>query len=297
MMNVAVAGGTGFIGKVILQKLVKEGHHVKALIRPGSLLKINKFSGTESRYVYYDSPTQMVKTVEDCQAIINLVGIISQTKDNTFDFAHHLIPMTLVKAAQDTGIKRFIQMSALGVDGGPNIEYFETKRLGENAVKAGGLDWTIFRPSLVYGPGDHSVGMMAKAIKLLPVFPVVGDGKYELMPVHVDNVAEAFVRALEKPEAIGQTYDIPGPDKYTFDELLDKIGQALGKKSVSKLHLPAGLIRFKAAIIGKLFGGPLSADLIRMLTAGSVSGDDRVYREFGITPIVFSEGIREYLKR
>jgi NADH dehydrogenase len=296
-MNVAVAGGTGFIGKVILQKLVRAGHHVKALIRPGSLLKINKISGTESRYVYYDSPTQMVKTVEDCQAIINMVGIISQSKDNTFDFAHHLIPMTLVKAAQDTGIKRFIQMSALGVDGGPNIEYFETKRLGENVVKASGLDWTIFRPSMVFGPGDHSVSMIAKMIKLSPVFPVVGDGKYELMPVHVENVGDAFVKALDKPETFGKTCDIPGPDKYTFDQLLDLIGQAIGKKSVAKMHLPAGLIMLNARIIGAIFGGPLSADLIRMLTAGSVSSDDSFYKTFDIKPITFSEGIREYLKR
>ena len=296
-MNVAVAGGTGFIGKVILQKLVKAGHHVKALIRPGSLLKINKISGTESRYVYYDSPTQMVKTVEDCQAIINLVGIISQTKDNTFDFAHHLIPMTLVKAVQDVGIKRFIQMSALGVDGGPNIEYFETKRLGENVVKASGLDWTVFRPSMVFGPGDHSVSMIAKLIKLAPMFPVVGDGKYEMMPVHVENVADSFVKALDKPETFGKTYDIPGPDKYTFDQLLDLIGQAIGKKSVAKMHLPAGLIILKARIIGAIFGGPLSADLIKMLTAGSVSSDDSFYKTFDIKPITFPEGIREYLKR
>jgi uncharacterized protein YbjT (DUF2867 family) len=117
------------------------------------------------------------------------------------------------------------------------------------------------------------------------------------MPVHVDNVAEAFVQALEKPEAIGQTYDVPGPDKYTFDQLLDLIGQALGKKSVSKFHLPTGLMKLNARIIGGIFGGPLSADLIDMLTAGSVSGDDRVYRELAITPIAFSEGIREYLKR
>lgn len=296
-MNVALAGGTGFIGKAVLQKLVQAGHHVKALIRPGSLLKIARFSGTESRYVYYDSPFQMVKNVEDCQAVINLVGIIKETKDSSFDFAHHMIPMALVKAAQDAGVKRFIQMSALGVDSGINTEYFETKRFGENVVKSSGLDWTIFRPSLVFGPGDHLVGLLAKIIKLAPFFPVIGDGKYRFMPVHVDNVADGFAQAVEKPATFGKTYDVVGPDTLTFDEILDTIGRVIGKKRVAKLHQPLGLIMIKARLWRRFLPGPLSPDAIKMLVAGSTSDDDNFYQTFDTAPISFAESIKGYLKK
>jgi NADH dehydrogenase len=297
MMNVALAGGTGFIGRAVLQKLVKAGHHVKAQIRPGSLLKISKFSGMESRYIYYDSPSQMAKNVEDCGAVINLVGIIKETKDTSFDFAHHLVPMALVKAAQDAGVKRFIQMSALGVGSGIETEYFKTKRLGENVVKSSGLDWTIFRPSLVFGPEDHMVGLLAKIIKYMPFFPVIGDGKYKFMPVHVENVADGFVQAIDNPETFGQIYDVVGPETVTFDGMLDLIGKAMGKKHVPKLHQPLSLIMLKARLWGRFLPGPLSPDAIKMLVAGSTSDDDSFFKTFDTQPIPFGDGIREYLRK
>lgn len=296
-MNIALAGGTGFIGKVILKKLVEAGYHVKALIRPGSLLKIVKFSHMESGYVYYDSPSQLAKSVEGCEAIINLVGIIKETKENSFDFAHHIIPLGLANAARDARIERFIQMSALGVERGITTEYLETKRLGENAIKGGSLDWTIFRPSVVYGPGDHLTTMLAKAIRLAPFFPVIGDGRYKFQPVHVENVADGFVQALQKPETIGKTYDVVGPDVYTFDQMLDIIGGVLGKKNVRKVHLPLRLIKAAVQLGGKFLPGPLSSDTIKMMVAGSTSDDDTFFKTFTTSPITFPEGISAYLKK
>jgi len=295
-MNIAVAGGTGFIGKVILRKLVADGHHVVALIRPGSLLKINKFSGTESRYTYYDSPTQLLKNIEDCQAVINLIGIIKETKETSYDFAHHIVPLSLVTAAKNAGIKRFLQMSALGVDSDSDSEYFVSKRLGENVVKASVLDWTIFRPSLVYGQGDNMTALLAKIIKHAPFFPVIGDGQYQFQPVHVENVADGFVQALNKPETIGKVYDIAGADKYTFDQILDMIAQAIGKKGIAKLHQPLGLIMFKAKLWGRFMPGPLTPDAVKMLIANCVSDDDSFQRTFDTKFIPFAEGIRGYLK-
>jgi uncharacterized protein YbjT (DUF2867 family) len=296
-MNVALAGGTGFIGKVVLQKLIDAGHHVKALIRPGSLLKINKFTHTESRYVYYDSPSQMVKNVEDCQAVINIVGIIKETKETSFDLAHHIIPMSLADAARKAGIKRFISISALGVGQGIDTGYFESKELGENAIKSILDEWTIFRPSMVFGPEDKFFHMLAKMIRLMPFYPVVGDGQYRYMPVYVGNLADGFVQALEKPDSIGKTLDVTGPDTFTFDEMLDAIGQVLGKKQVAKVHLPFGLVKLGVRLLGPLAPGPVSVDAIKMLVAGSTSDGKSFYEIFDTQPVHFAEGIREYLKK
>jgi len=294
-MKVAIAGGTGFIGKVIIKKLVEAGHRVVALIRQGSLLKIAGFSGMESRYIYYDSPTQIKKILEDCQAIINLVGIIRETKETSFEYVHHLIPMSLVKAAKDTGLKRFVQMSALGVDSDLDTEYMQTKRLGENVVKSSGLDFTIFRPSIVFGSEDRFVNLFAKMIKRLPIVPVIGDGRYRLQPVSVYNVAEGFVKCLENPQTIGKTYDIAGSEKYTFNEILDIIGKALGKKGARKFHQPVGPIMLMAGFFDRFQFFPVTKDQLKMLFAENTTDDDSFYKDLDITPIGFPDGIREYL--
>ena len=295
-MNIAIAGGTGFIGKVIIKRLVKAGHHVVALIRPGSLLKIASFSGTESRYIYYDSPSQIRKILEGCEVVINLIGIIKETKETSFDYAHHLIPMSLVKAAQGSGIKRFLHMSALGTANNIDTEYMETKHLGENVVKASGLDYTIFRPSVVFGPEDKFVNLLVKVLKLSPIFPVIGDGKYCLQPISVDDVAEGFVRSIDKRQTIGKTYDIAGLDKYTFDEMLDIIGLALGKKKIRKFHQPVGFVKFKARLYGRFLPIPITVDMIKMLLAENTSGSYSFFSDLDITPINFAEGIKKYLK-
>jgi uncharacterized protein YbjT (DUF2867 family) len=295
-MNVAVAGGTGFIGKVVLKKLVEAGHHVVALIRQGSLLKIASFRGTESRYVYYDTPSQVAAALEGCQAVINLVGIIREGKDESFDYAHHLIPLNLVRAATNIGIRRFIQMSALGVDRGMDTEYLETKKRGENAVKNSNLDWTIFRPSVVYGPGDGFVSLLMRLIRRLPLVPVIGDGKYRLQPVWVDNVTEGFVKCLTMPATYGKTYDVGGLDKFSYNDLLDIVGTALGRKRIRKIHLSVPLMKMQARIFGRFGFFPFTIDMLTMLLAENVTDDNSFFSDLKIEPARFADKIREYLK-
>jgi uncharacterized protein YbjT (DUF2867 family) len=296
-MNVALAGGTGFIGKVVIKKLVEHGHHVIVLARPGSLIKVVKFSGTEIRYVYYDSPKQVAKIIEDSTAVINLVGIIRETKSVTFDFAHHLIPMILADSAKQVGISRFIQMSALGVDSDIGSRYFESKRKGEEAIKKRDfLQWTFFRPSVVYGPEDEFVNMLARMIRRLPRVPVIGDGNYQLQPVWVEDVAEGFARCLEMPQTIGKAYEIGGPEKFTYNQMLDLIGQALGKKSVKKIHLPLGMIQTLTKLIDPLGIFPITSDQITMLLAENTTDKRSYWDEFNITPKIFAEGLKEYIK-
>jgi len=295
-MNVAVAGGTGFIGKIILKKLVEAGHHVVALIRQGSLLKIASFRGTESRYTYYDAPAQVGAALEGCQAVINLVGIIREGKDESFDYAHHLIPLNLVRAAVNVGIRRFVQMSALGVGRGIETQYLETKMRGENAVKNSTLDWTIFRPSVVYGLKDGFVSLLARQVARMPIVPVIGAGNYRLQPVWVENVAEGFVKCLTMPATYGRTYDVGGPDKFSYNELLDTIGAASGKKRVRKIHLPIPLMETSARIFGRFDFFPFTEEMLTMLLAENVTDDSSFFSNLGIEPAQFEVKVSEYLK-
>lgn len=296
-MNVVVAGGTGFIGKVVLRKLVDKGHRVIALVRPGSVLKILEFSNTETRYIYYDSPGQIAKTLEGGEAIINLVGIIRETKDITFDFAHHTVTQLLSKGAREAGIRRFAQMSALGVERNIATGYFKSKEAGEKSLKnTPDLDWTIFRPSIVYGPNDAFVNMFASMIKKAPFVPVIGDGQHRMQPVWVDDVAEGFAKCLEMPQTIGKTYDIGGPEKIPFEKMLDIIGKAMGKHNIRKIYLPVGMMQTLARYFGRYSFFPVTSDQIAMLLAESTTDDESYFRDFGITPRLFSDGISEYIK-
>jgi uncharacterized protein YbjT (DUF2867 family) len=296
-MNVVVAGGTGFIGRVVLRKLAEKGYRIIALVRPGSVLKILKYSNLETRYIYYDSPGEIAKTLEGGEAIINLVGIIRETKDISFDFAHHTIPQLLSKGAREAGIRRVAQMSALGVGRNIATGYFESKEAGEKSLKnMSELDWTIFRPSIVYGSEDAFVNMFADMIRKAPFMPVIGDGRYRMQPVWVEDVASGFVRCLEMPQTIGKTYEIGGPEKIAFEQMLDLIGKAMGKSSVRKIHLPIGMMRILAHYFGKFGFFPVTSDQIAMLLAESVTNDQTYQRDFGITPRQFADGISEYIK-
>jgi NADH dehydrogenase len=296
-MNVVIAGGTGFIGRSVIKKLVEYGHHVIVLTRPGSLLKIVKFSGTETRYIYFDSPGQVAKTLEGGQAIINLVGIIRETKDISFDFAHHSIPQMLVKGAREVGISRFVHMSALGVDRQIATGYFESKQQGEKTIKnAPEIDWTIFRPSIVYGPQDDFVNMLARMIRRMPIVPVIGNGQYRLQPVWVEDVANGFARCLEMPQTIGKIYEIGGPETFTYNQVLDMIGLAQGNKRIAKIHLSLNIVRNLAKIFDRFGFFPITQDQITMLLAENITDNDLFFKEFNITPKSFFQGISEYLK-
>jgi NADH dehydrogenase len=188
-------------------------------------------------------------------------------------------------------------MSALGVGRNIATGYFESKEAGEKSLKnTPDLDWTIFRPSIVFGPEDSFVNMFASMIRKAPFVPVIGDGQYRMQPVWVEDVAEGFAKCLEMPQTIGKTFDIGGPEKIPFEQVLDIIGKAMGKRNVRKIHLPVGLMRTLAKYFGKLSFFPVTSDQIMMLLAESTTDDLSYFKELEITPRLFAEGISEYIK-
>ena len=166
-------------------------------------------------------------------------------------------------------------------------------------MRQSGLDWTIFRPSLIFGPEDEFINMLAPIIRKAPVVPVFGDGQYRLAPVAVEDVAECFCQALQKEETIGQTYTVCGPQDYSYDELLDEIGRALDKKSVHKLHQPLFLIKPVVALMENYSAFPITTTQLNMLVEGNVCDADavkKVHEVFEFTPKELPGGIREYLR-
>ena len=294
-MKVFVAGGTGFVGGHLVRELRGAGHSVVVLSH-------HRSRGPEQgiEIVRGDVMDRQAVTgaAAGCDAAINLVGIIREfpSRGVTFQRLHIEATRNVVDAAQEAGVRRYIQMSALGTRQDAVSNYHKTKYAAEVYVRNSGLDWTIFRPSLVFGPRDAFVNMLADQVRQFPVIPVIGDGSYRIQPIHADDVARCFVISLAMPETVGQTYELCGPDRLTYLQMLDAVGRALGKKRVISVRSPLGLMRAVVPFLQKIPAFPLTSDQLQMLLEESIC--DCAWRQtFGFEPVRFEEGIREYLRK
>ncbi len=298
-MRIFLTGGTGFVGSEILRQLTDAGHLVRLLVRPGSEGALAIRQGVEIRRGDVTDPASLDGALSGCQAVIHLVGIIRENpaREITFQRLHVDGTRHMLAAAEAQGVRRFLHMSANGTRANAETPYHRTKWQAEEAVRASTLEWTIFRPSLIFGPGSEFVRMLADMVKLLPVVPVIGDGKYRMSPVAVEDVAAGFVRALTAPAAVGQLFHCCGPTDYTYDEILDLVGAALGRGRVTKLHQPVFLVRPVIALLDQLPRFPITRTQLTMLLEGNVC-DPRPWAEaLGLTLQSFADGVKAQLKK
>ncbi len=272
-MKVFVTGGSGFVGRFVIQQLVDRNHQVRALTHSALPLQHHAVETVSGDITRADS----LSGIEGCDAVIHLVGIIREKRSQgiTFERLHSLATQNMIKATADCNVKRYIQMSANGASADSVTGYHQTKFTAEQHVCSSELDWTIFRPSLIFGPDDLFVTLLARLIKLFPVIPVFGSGNYRLQPVHVTDVASAIVDALERPESISQTYCCGGPESLSYTELLDRIAQISGHgPAVRKVRLPLAAVSPLISVLQHLPLFPLTSDQLSMLTQGNTCVDN-----------------------
>jgi NADH dehydrogenase len=185
-------------------------------------------------------------------------------------------------------------MSALGARHDGKTGYQQTKFRAEECVRNSGLDYTIFRPSIIYGAEDKFVNLFARMLKIQQFVPVVGNGKYLLQPVAVENVSMGFVKAVEQKNAFGKTFDVGGPEKLEFDKIIDIIGEVTCLPP-HKIHIPAKIMSFLAEMLDWLPSFPVTQDQITMLLEGNICNEKLFFRHFDLKPISFKEGISGYL--
>jgi NADH dehydrogenase len=294
MLRVFVTGGTGFVGKHVVRALLARGFLVRCLVRPGSEGRLRGFESLDRVPGDVLHPDGLAAAAQGCGALVHLVGIIRErpARGVTFERLHVQATVNMLAVAKAAGIPRYLQMSALGTRPGARAPYHRTKWRAEEAVRESGIEWTIFRPSVVFGPGDEFISTLAGMIRRLPAVPVLGDGMYRLQPVAVEHVAEGFARAVLSRAAIGQSYDVAGPSAYPFVDLLDRIGAALGRPRVRKVHVPLGPVKLLTRALQWLPFYPVTMDQIAMLEEESVTDPTRFYTDFGITPEPLAEGLR-----
>jgi NADH dehydrogenase len=295
--RVLLIGGTGYVGDVMRHRLREAGHAVTLLVRPSSSPAEYEREGFATVEGDVTDPGSLVRALERVmpEAVINLVAVIKEKGDVTFERLNYQGTVNVIDAMRRAGAGRLLQMSAVGAGNSPEHPYHYTKWKAENAVKESGLSWTIFRPSIVFGPGKHPqfVTQLADVVRMAPVVPVVGDGRSRFQPIHLDDVAAAYERAVRDPATTaGQTYELAGPEVVTYEEILDECARALGKKK-PKLHVPVGLMKPAAALMGAIpfIDAPVTTEQLKMLKLDNTTRENAVSALIGREPIPFRGNI------
>lgn len=256
-MKILLTGASGFIGSQISQALQTGGHQV---------VPVSRASGFDFNQLR--TPTAWLPHMGGVDVVINAVGIIVETPSQRFATLHYHAPMALFQACVQAGVKRVIQISALGADEQAITPYHLTKKSADDVLRALPLEWFVLRPSLVYGMGGKSTQWFTRLVSL-PVIPLVGKGLQAIQPVHVADVVDAVMACLSTQPA-QCTIDVVGPQAMTFTEWLQRLRHAMGKSPAPTLVIPNALVNLTAHLLHPMLP-LLHPDNLRMLAQGNTA--------------------------
>jgi len=279
--HVCVIGGSGFVGRHVCQQLAARGYRVRVPTRDRERAKPLILLPTVDvvRADVHD-PAALAAVISGCDAVINLVGVLHDARGpRGFAAAHVELARKVVAACRDSGAHRLLQMSAVAAAPDAPSAYLRSKGEAERIVCESGLDWTIFRPSVIFGPEDGFLNLFAGLLRLFPVFPL-GSPEAKFQPVYVGDVAAAFVHALPEAGSIGRSYDLCGPRRYTLRELLQWTGRTIGCPR-PVIGLNRTLSYLQAAVMECLPVKLMTRDNVRSMEVDNVS--DSPF-PFGIRP-------------
>jgi NADH dehydrogenase len=300
---ITVLGGSGHIGKALVVRLIRDGYAVRLLTRSRERTKsLWVLPGLDVREIDVYDAAQLVAAFAGSAAVINLIGIIRETRRQTFVRAHVLLSQDMAAACAEAGVTRLLHMSALNADPSGSFasteasDYLRSKGDGEAAVRTSKLRWTIFQPSVVFGPHDVFLNMFARLLPRVPLL-IVPSAQTRFQPVYVNDVAEAFCRALPLSSTIGKTYPLGGPRVYRLDELLRWLGKTTGAPRPI-LSTPAALAPLQAWLLEHLPGHLMTRDQLLSMQKDSVcpGGDARALIELGITPTALEDVAPRWLR-
>jgi len=299
--RVTVIGGSGFVGRYIVNRLARRGAVVTVVsryatragyLRPmgevGQIVPLNARLGDESL---------LAAAVAGADAVIFAAGILYETSAQRFDLVHHRGPALLARLARAAGARRFVHLSAIGADPASPSAYARSKAAGEAAVREAFPDATILRPSLVFGPEDDFFNRFAAMARLLPALPLIGGGGTRFQPVYVGDVADAALAALDRADAPGRTYELGGPEILTYRELMELILREIRRRR-ALVNLPYPLASMAAVFLSLLPKPLLTCDQVRLLRRDTVAAAGVPgLAELGVAPTALAQVLPGYLTR
>ncbi len=295
-----VFGGTGFIGRQVVKRLVDAGHIVRVAVRDTEAATVLKPLGVPGQVVPLHAPLSdeaaIARAVEGARHVVSLVGILAEGRAGDFDRVHHQGAAAIARAATAAGVEHLVHVSAIGADAASPSLYARSKAAGEAAVRAAFPAAVILRPSIVFGAEDQFFNRFAQLARLLPVMPVF-EGATKFQPVHVGDVADAIIAGLTRADVQGRTFELGGPKIWTMRQLLAWILDQTGRRR-PLVAVPTAIAQVQARVMECLPGKPLTRDQLALLRRDNVVAPGAAgLAELGITPLAVEQVVPDYLVR
>ena len=298
---IAIFGAGGFLGKHLMRELTKLNYRIKVATRNPYLKGYLKPLGNPGQIELFKTNIfneEDVKNVlKNCDLVINLVGILYETRKQKFIHVHSQFPYLLSNLCNEMGIKNLVHISALGVKEKHNSLYMQSKLEGEKNIQDTFKPSVILRPSVVFGPEDKFFNTFASLTQFLPALPLVGGGKTKFAPIYVGDIAKAIVKALELNNSEPKIYELGGPENYSFKELMEILLTEIKKKRFL-IPIPFGFAKFQSYFLQLLPNPLLTPDQVELLKHHNiVSGDYPTLKDLGITGTPIQGILSKYIYR
>lgn len=295
-MKILILGGSGFVGGHLTRRLSRDEHEITIATRHAPAAKrLSILPGVTIRQFDPYDVDRLAGELDGHDALINLVGILNESgRDGRgFERAHVDLPKAAIEACGRAGVRRFLHMSALGAGRGES-HYLKTRGRAEDMVKVSKLDWTMFRPSTIFGPDDSFLNRFSTLLALSPALPLARPNA-RFAPVYVGDVADAFARALGDRSTLGQTYELCGPEVLTLKQIVQWVAAERGMRRCV-VGLPDALGRLQGRVFDFVPGKPFSSDNFKSLLLDSVCSDNG-FERLGIEPWPMREKAAEWLEQ
>jgi uncharacterized protein YbjT (DUF2867 family) len=300
---ILVTGGTGVVGSAIVAELQKQGQSVAVMGRDAARIQRAFGGSVDARAGDVTRPQTLAAPISGIDTVINAVQFPTSPievprRGWTFENVDYKGTVNQVEAAKTAGVKRFVFVSAVGADLNGPKHWFRFKAMAEDHLKNSGLEWTIVRPSWVYGPRDHALNRLLGFTNFLPLMPMFGDGQQDMQPVFIDDVGRVVAQAATAPEAANQLFELGGPEVMSMDQVLKTGLEVMGRKRFI-LHQPM----FVGRLLGTLLSlqpfvtPPLSADAVDFVSRPATADNTNLMQVLKpeLTPL--RQGLETYLKK
>jgi uncharacterized protein YbjT (DUF2867 family) len=302
---ITVFGGSGFVGKQVVRRLVQDGYRVRVVTRNPNLHLDLKPLGEVGQVAVIRGdvrkPEQVRQAAKGAVGVVNLVGILRPGGGQSFSDVHAAAPATVAQACAAEGVQALIQMSAIGADAGSNSAYSRSRAEGEAAARRSFPDAVVLRPSVIFGNEDGFFNLFARLMRMARgFFPSFGGGGTRFQPVYVGDVAEAVSRALHRPALKGRTLELGGPAVMTLQEILDLIARETGRSFIF-IPVPFFILELVGMISGWLPFAPMTWDQAKLLRKDNVVGGGSdaaqvgTFADLGIKPTPAEAIVGSYL--
>ncbi|HXY29228.1 MAG TPA: complex I NDUFA9 subunit family protein [Gemmatimonadaceae bacterium] len=293
-----VTGGSGLVGTHVCRELARRGWAVRAVVR-NAAKAATRLSGVATEIVVGDvrDASSLPALLRGGEVVIHLAAVAIERPGEGYEEINAIGTVTLLAVATSVGVERFVHMSQQGADSASPHQFLRSKGRAEDAVRASGLAWTIFRPSVIFGPEDEFVNVLARLVRLSPViYPLPGGGGARFQPVFVGDVARAVSLSLDRGDTSRQAYPLGGPEALTLRQMVERVLAAMHERRVL-VGVPVGVLRPLVSLAQHLLPSPpVTTTLLDLLAVDNTVPESALARTFGIVPTPFAPEVLSYLR-